>query len=93
MKIEYQVSKGLSLLVGKDAFVQYSLHNRIYPESHVGSLLSLQELEESIKKQIDVLRVHTRENFNTMCRLETYIRCSFIQGDSYTGETEGIKRD
>ena len=56
MKIEYQITPELSLLVREDGMVEYSLHNRIYPQAYTSSILTLQELEECIKQQIEAFR-------------------------------------
>ena len=57
MKTEYQITPELSLLVREDDMVEYSLHNRIYPQAHTSSILSITELASAINNQIDVLSI------------------------------------
>jgi len=56
MKTEYQITPELSLLVREDGTVEYSLHNRVYPQAYISSMLTLLELEESIKHQMMVYK-------------------------------------
>jgi len=77
MKIEYQVTPELSLLVSEDGMVEYSLHNRIYPQAHISSIITEKEFLKSIEKQIKVLRLITSDKFYSKNTLKTFIDREF----------------
>ena len=57
MKIEYQITPELSLLVREDGMVEYSLHNRIYPQAYTSSILTRKEFLEATRKHIHIAYV------------------------------------